>query len=507
MDLRSYVALLRKHLGLIASAVVLSLAVAAGMILVTSPTYEAQSQLFVSTQISSGNLNQELFQGSNFSADRVKSYSKLVASPTVLDPVIQELGLPTTATDLAKKVSAEVPLETVLIDITASADSPETAAALANSVGNSLVKVIGDLESSETRGSSPVRAKVVTPATVPTAPSWPSIPLNLGVGLLAGLLIGVGGAVLLEKLNTSLKDAQDIAAVTDLPVLAVVANDSAKNAPDVVPAGDHGPRGEAYRQLRTNLKFAAVDHPPKVIVVTSAVAGEGKSSVAANLAAAMARSGTNVCLVDGDLRRPSVAKYFRLDETTGLSEALVGQVHVDTIIQPAQAHLAAVPSGAIPPNPAELLSSHRLPPLLGSLKERFDVVVIDAPPVLPAADAVALAAQADAVLLVVRAGKTAQNQFDRTIRTLEHVHARIFGVVLNMVPARAVGKSRYWYAPGTYTVPKKGATPGASAHANASNGAQRAVDVPIVNGKHEIRATVMSASNIHHPQNNNRHEG
>ncbi|MHC9294310.1 polysaccharide biosynthesis tyrosine autokinase [Mycobacterium sp. LTG2003] len=505
MDLRAYLAILRKHLGVIVSAVVLSVAAASGLILLTEPTYKAHAQIFVSTQISSGNLNQELFQGSNFSTDRVKSYSKLVTSPTVLDPVIEELSLPVSAADLAPRVSAEVPLETVLIDISATADSPETAAALANSVSNSLTDVIGELESSETRGSSPVKATVVTPAVAPSSPSWPSIPLNLGVGLLAGLFVGVGIAVLLEKLNTSVKDADDIATLCDVPVLAAIAHDSSRGAGAIVPAGDHGARGEAFRQLRTNLQFAAVDQIPKVIVVTSAVAGEGKSSVAGNLAAALARVGTRVCLLDGDLRRPSVAKYFHLNDGVGLSEALVGQAGVEEILQPVHQGLTALSSGTIPPNPAELLSSQRFPPLLAELKERFDIIVVDAPPILPAADAAVLAAHADAVVLVVHAGKTTQNQFDRALGSLGQVRARVLGVVLNMVPARALGKSRYWYAPGSYTTPAKNGAP-AGGHKIVSHNGSHALAEPIVNGKQPVRVAGGPTTNNHHNRHDNRHD-
>lgn len=452
VDLRAYLAILVKRGWLIVSAVVLCVAAAAASIMLITPTYKGDAQLFVSTQISSGNLNQELFQGSNFSAERVKSYSELVTSPTVLDPVIAELSLPVSATELADRVTAKVPLETVLIDISATSDSPETAAALANAVSGSLAKVIEDLESSETRGSSPVKATVVTPAMVPTAPAFPSIPVNLGLGVLIGLIVGVGLAVLLEKLNTSVKDAADLATVSSLPVLASVSRDTKRGASAIVRDDQYGSRGEAYRHLRTNLQFAEVDRAAKVIVVTSAQAGEGKSSVAGNLANSMAQVGARVCLVDGDLRRPSLGSYFRLVEDVGLSTALVGRANIDEILQPVDAGLSVITSGAVPPNPAELLSSHRFPALLRELANRFDIVLIDTPPVLPAADAVALAACADGVLFVVQAGKTGRQHVDRALKSLEQVHARILGVVLNMVPSK--GKSRYWEAGGYSYRPK-----------------------------------------------------
>lgn len=448
VDLRAYLGIFAKRGWLIVSVVVLTLAAAAASILVLTPTYEGKAQLFVSTQISSGNVNQELFQGSNFSAERAKSYALLVTSPTVLDTAIAKLSLPLTASELAEKVSAKVPLETVLIEITAESDSPEIAAELANAVSESLAKVIVDLESSETRGSSPVKATVVTPAEVPTSPASPNIPIHLGLGLLIGVIAGVGLALLLEKLNTTVKDDTELSVVTGLPLLATVARDPRQGATAIVRDDHLGSRSEAYRQLRTNLQFAAVDQMPRVIVVTSALAGEGKSSVAGNLALAMSQVGVRVCLVDGDLRRPSLASYFNLHGEAGLSTALVGPVSLEDILQPVDNGISVIASGPVPPNPAELLSSRRFPLLLQELTERFDVILIDAPPTLPAADAVVLAALADAVLFVVHAGKTTRQQVERALKSLDQVHARILGTVLNMVPVRGSGKSRYWYGSG-----------------------------------------------------------
>lgn len=446
VDLRGYLAIFAKRAWLIVSVVVLALVAAAASVLIMTPTYEGKAQMFVSTQISSGNVNQELFQGSSFSAERAKSYALLVTSPTVLDPVIAQLSLPMSAHELADHISAEVPVETVLIEISAESNSPEMAAALANAVADSLAKVIGDLETSETRGSSPVNATVVTPAVAPTSPASPSIPINLGVGLLIGVVTGVGLALLLEKLNTSIKDVSDLSAVTSAPLLASVPHALGRSTTAIVRDDHFGNRSEAYRQLRTNLQFAAVDQMPRVIVVTSALAGEGKSSVAGNLAVAMSHVGVRVCLVDGDLRRPSLASYFSLHGQAGLSTALVGRVSLEEILQPADNGISVITSGPVPPNPTELLSSGRFPGLLRELTARFDLVLIDAPPTLPAADAAVLAALTDAVLFVVHAGKTTRHQVERALKNLDHVHARVLGIVLNMVRVKGSRKSRYWYA-------------------------------------------------------------
>lgn len=446
MDLRSYLAVLARRWVLVMSVLVISLAAAAASILLITPSYRGEAQLFVSTQISAGNLNQELFQGSNFSADRVKSYTLLATAPGVLNPVIEELGLSVTAEELAGVITAEVPLETVLINISATSGSPETAAALANRVSTNLAGVIEFLETSEGRGSSPVKATVVTEASVPTSPVAPSIPVNLGLGIVLGLVVGIGLALTLEALNTSVKNPTDLAGVTSLPVLASVTRDTRKGAPPIVRDDPLGTRSEAYRQLRTNLQFASVDETPKIVVVTSALPGEGKSSVAGNLAVALSQVGVRVCLVDGDLRRPSVASYFGLVAEVGLSTALAGRANVDEILQPAGSGFAIITSGLIPPNPTELLGSQRYPALLRELSDRYDMVIVDSPPTLPAADAAVLAAAADGVLLVVRAGRTSRHQVERALKNLDQVNARMLGAVLNLVPTK--GKGDEWYGTG-----------------------------------------------------------
>lgn len=462
MELRGYVAVIGKRWVLILSILVMAVAASAGAALLVQPTYQAETQLFVSTQIDAGNLNQALFQGGSFSVDRVKSYTQLATSPKVLDLTIDQLQLQLTAQQLAAKVNASVPLDTVLIQISASDRSPERAAALANSVGASLGQVIEELEAApNAAGTSPVKAIVVSVAIVPTVPTWPNLTILLVIGLLGGLIVGVGLAMLLESLDTSVKGAADLARVTAAPVLASVSRDGGGSnvaARAIVKSDSRSGRSEAYRQLRTNLQFAAVDEKPGVIVVTSAVPTEGKSSVAGNLALSYAQMGLSVCLVDGDLRRPSVADYFGLVAEVGLTTVLIGRADLDEVLQPVAPDFVAITSGAIPPNPSELLGSERAMTLMRELSERFDMVLIDAPPVLPVADAVVLSAAADGVLYVVHCGRTTRQQVATGLQSLDQVKARVLGVVLNMVPSKG-RRSGYGYGYGyTYGYRSTGET-------------------------------------------------
>jgi non-specific protein-tyrosine kinase len=194
-------------------------------------------------------------------------------------------------------------------------------------------------------------------------------------------------------------------------------------------------RAEAFRQIRTNLQFVHIDEPPRSILVTSPDAGEGKTATACNLAVALAQIGVNVILVDGDLRRPHVAEYMGLESSVGLTGALMGWTDWADALQDwgsDDASLRVLTSGQLPPNPSEMLARTQMAQLLGDLENACDVVIVDGPPLLPVADSAVLAAVVSGVVLVVRQGKTRQQQVARAMQSLGSVDARLYGVVLNM---------------------------------------------------------------------------
>jgi protein-tyrosine kinase len=207
---------------------------------------------------------------------------------------------------------------------------------------------------------------------------------------------------------------------------------------------------EAFRVLRTNLQFLGLDKPIKSLLITSATPGEGKTTTVANLAVAFAQAGSSVCLVDADLRRPMVAKLFGTDNWSGLTTALIGQGSLeDCLKETAVPGLTLLPSGPIPPNPAELLGSARMGKLLAGLEEQFDMVLVDTPPVLAVADAAVLSPKMGGVVLVVRAGQVARQQTVRAKAALEAVQARVLGVVLDAIePEGRAGYYYYYYQSG-----------------------------------------------------------
>jgi capsular exopolysaccharide synthesis family protein len=216
----------------------------------------------------------------------------------------------------------------------------------------------------------------------------------------------------------------------------------AKN-PIAFRADPHGLRAESFRQLRTNLQFVHVDSPPKIIAVTSALPGEGKSSTALNLAASLAEAGHKVCLIEADLRRPTLAKTMGLLGAVGFTSVLIGQVSVEDALQNIGTNLVVLTSGPVPPNPTELLASSHAKEIIRTVAVNVDYTIIDTAPLLPVADAAEIAAIAEATLLVVRAGKTTRDQVTRARQSLAKVDEKPVGAVLSM--AKLKGSTDYGY--------------------------------------------------------------
>ena len=303
--------------------------------------------------------------------------------------------------------------------------------------------------------------RIVDPAMIPSTPSRPAKTRNIALGFLVGLVGGIGLALLREYLDNTVKTPDDVETLTRLPSLAVVpafdgAVIEAKRSGFLGTASGNGhdkrielvaqhlPKSqmsEAFRALRTALLLSQPDHPPQVILVTSALPREGKTTAAANLAVTLAQLGDKTVLVDADLRKPGVGRLLNLGsgKYAGLSSYLAGVSSLDlvTVPHPSIPNLAAIPTGPLPPNPADLLSSNRLSDAITELRKSFKFIVIDSPPVMAATDAVILSVQTDGVLLVVRSGETPKEAFTRTRDLLVKVKCHLLGVVLNAVDPNA----------------------------------------------------------------------
>lgn len=409
------------------------------------PTYVSDTQLFVAIQ-NSGSA-QELQLGNTFTQARVQSYVKTISTPIVLQPAIDSLGLDVTADELSRKISVSTDVNTVIIKIAVSDASPVQAAATAQAVANSLINVVEQLERPKSGGASPVSISVIAPAEAPASPSAPNTKLNLLIGLIVGLAVGCATAILRGAFDTRIRGEADVRRITDAPLLGGIAFDpKATKEPLITQAGSQSVRAESFRALRTNLNFANVAVQAKSVVVTSSLPGEGKSTTATNLAIALAQAGQRVCLVDADLRRPMVNEYMGLDRNAGLTTALVGDAPLEDLLQPwGTDDLAVLTSGAIPPNPSELLGSLEMQRTLKQLEDIFDTVVVDAPPLLPVTDAAVLSQHVGGVVIVVGAHTARQPMLQKSLRTLELVEANVLGLVLNRLPISGPDAYTYGY--------------------------------------------------------------
>ncbi len=322
---------------------------------------------------------------------------------------------------------------------------PRRAGTSANAIAQQLTVVAGELSPQTQGGARTVKATIISPASVPLEWTSPRVALNLAMGALLGLMLGVGQAVLRSRLDTRIIDEADVAGVTDRSIVGAIAFDpDTQEHPLIFQAAPHSVRAEAYRRLRTNLQFLQLSGRKSSIVVTSSVAAEGKTITSMNLATALADAGQSVLLIDADLRRPSVAEYLNLDGTVGLTDVIIGRAALSDVVQPlGHGNLHVLPAGRIPPNPAELLGSQPMELLLSEATDRYDMVILDSPPLLPVTDSALLSRFCGGVLVVVGSGSVTRPELSTAISSLEAVDASILGLVLNRVQASELGHYGY----------------------------------------------------------------
>jgi capsular exopolysaccharide synthesis family protein len=469
--------------------VVLLGAAAGGYSIVQPKEYTASAQLLV--QPTTGSLPSSATQQSISPTDVLTELQLLTSAP-VKEQVHKQLG------DVPNVSATEVD-QTNVIAVAATSKSPTMAAKIANAYANAFVLyeqtvTTANLTAAEqqiqtqisaidaqlaalqnTSSTSPQLAalltqqtnlkeelatlqvsgavsgagvEVVTPAKAPTSPSSPK-PVEYGlIGAIIGLLLGIGIALVAERFDDAVYSKDEASRLArDAPVLGAIPKVKAwKRRSDVMLAtidSRNSSVAEAYRSLRTSLKFAGHDGKMKTILVTSPSAAEGKTSTIANLGVVLAQAGQSVVIVSCDLRRPRLGQFYERPESPGFTSIILGQSSIGDAIQKVEGvgNLSFLGSGEVPPNPTELLASDAAREIFSKLRQAFDAVLFDSPPLLPVTDAVILAREADATLLVVAAGETKRDQLQEAAEMLAQVTATRVGVILNEVE---VG-SRYGY--------------------------------------------------------------
>lgn len=431
MNLVDYLRTLLRRWPLIAALAVAGLA--AGLLLAQreTPMYRSTSSVLLVPEPRQS--SSELVQGSNYVSNLVDSYVNVATSDLVLGPVTEELGLDISPQGLARSVSAESPLNTLVIEIEVVNADPAEAQRIAAAVTDQL-STAAEVVSPSSGGQAAVRLTTITEARRPSAPFSPNTRLYAAAGLLVGAGLGVAYALLRRLLGTAVNDSSEIAGVTDLPVLGeIVEAKSPRTLPQAMLADPLGREAESLRALAANLRFLAVDKRLRSIIVTSGAPGEAKSSVSTGTALALAESSERVLLIDGDLRAPSQHQLTHLNNAVGLSDVLVGSVTLTDAVQGwGDNGLDVLTSGRLPPNPAQLMGSDAMHTLLQEAADSYDRVIIDTPPVLLVTDALWLSMQVDGVLVVARRGRTTTRALHRTLSALDN--APVLGVTLSRVP-------------------------------------------------------------------------
>ena len=428
MNIQDLLRVFQRYWALIVLLVAVGLSTSAVMLLVViQPSYEATARLFVSTQ-SLGTAD-ELLQGSTYTQARMTSYAQIASDPIVLDPVIEKLQLDRTADELSSQVEASAERDQLIIEIVVTDHDPALAANIVNEVAEVLSAVITDKIEAPVAGSEAmVNVTTLRLADPPSAPLWPVPWIVITVGGLLGLIVGVGLAFLLQSSDSRVRNIEEVRKIVPYPILGLVMRERKLTSQDVTERFAHqGMFAEAYRSTRTNLQFVDAEGVQRrVLLITSSVPGEGKST--------------------SDLRKPRVAEMLGLEDSLGLTDLLVNRVGLEDVMQSVgdNRRLWVLPSGRVPPNPAELLGSPQFEELLTRFKNLFDYVIIDSPPVLPVSDAIVLSRSVDGVLLVAAIETVRRPQLETCVQTLERVGAPVIGVIANRLARTGVDAYSYY---------------------------------------------------------------
>ena len=491
MELKDYWRIIRAHWIAIIVITVVGTLGGFGWALLQPKVYTANASGIVSTGVSD-NLGNAL-AGDSFAKSRVKSYSDMATSRSVAEAVVKKLNLDVSPDALLANISASNPVDTATLKISAKANTPEDASALAEAWVLAISEQVAEVENANSQPQTdPITGDESTPTSIvqfipldsaqlPKSPSSPNFKLATAIGFLVGLAIAIGYALLRNIFDRRIHSIAEVERQTGISVIGTVPLHSGFDKEHRIISstggndrGEHSASeyaiAEAVRELRTNLQFMDIDNPPRAMVVTSALPGEGKSTVTANLANAIAASGQRVIVIDGDLRRPMVAKTFGLPGGVGLTDVLIGRAKLFEVLQPwgPTNLLYVLGAGKVPPNPSELLGSNTMSDVVKELTKHA-IVLIDAPPLLPVTDAAILAARTDGALVVSFARRTTYDALNEALANLAKVNGRALGVILNGVPQKGVRAEGYGYRYRSYYAAQDDDTVEASSNAMAAD--------------------------------------
>ena len=410
-----------------------------------TPQYTATSELLAtyrSSAAASGASSNavELSSGANYINSQIQTYPQLIKTESVLQPVIDDLGLDTTVKELAASVTASNPDGTMLVDISVNDPDPKQASSIANSVAENLRKQVTSTIYSDEGDKiiSPVNLTVVQQAYAPASPSSPNVKLNIAIGLVSGIVLGIVVALIKDLLDTRVRRDSDVTAVIDAPVLGSLSrNEAYAGTSPVIISRPASREAEEIRRLRTNVMFVLPDEPlSNVIVVTSTGPSEGKTTLSVNLATAFAENGSKVLLIDADVRNPSVSKAL------GITNRVSSHDAIQRYWKP---NFHVLPAGKQTMNPSILLNSRAMKALVEQVAEAYDYVIIDTAPMQVANDAAVFAKEGPELLLVAGLGVTEKKLLRQTGRELSTLSIDPVGLVMNYGEMEKPQKGGYYY--------------------------------------------------------------
>jgi polysaccharide biosynthesis transport protein len=439
VSVQQYVLLLRERWLTVLVTAVLGLAGGAVAFALLPAEYTASTTLYVSTRLT--DTTSAAYQGAQLSELRAKSYTELVGSPRVAAEVAQRLGLSRSAESLASQVTATSAADSVVIQVAATDRSPELAAEIANGVGAVFVDFVEELEdpTGPDAMTAPISVQVWEPAAVPSTPSSLGLRSMLLIGLLTGLAAGVVAALVRKTLDTSVRSVEQLARVTRAPNFSVFAHEpDVRRHPVTVRYDPAGAHAEAIHRLRIQLEVLGGDGAHRILAVTSSVPGEGKTTIAVNLAMAFGSVGYRVVLVEADLRRPAVAEMVGLDQQVGLSQVLMGRADLADAIQDSLMGIDVLAAGPPPPNPGEHVGARAMKARLNELRHAYDIVLVDCPSLLSVADTAAVLPATDGAIVVCRHRRVTEAQLSAALSILRTEFVPVLGTVLTMVPPKTI---------------------------------------------------------------------
>ena len=398
-----------------------------------TPLYRTSVKMVVS---GAGGTSTDEVTARVLAGQRAEALAQVAPTPPAVDAAKKAAGFPADG----PSVNAVAETSSPFVIVTVSDSSAQRAQAIANKFASTLPAVLEQLEGVRTN----LTLSNLAPAGLPSSPYSPKIKKDVGLGLAVGLVLGVFIALLRGVFNRTVRDSDELEQLSGLTVLGTVPRDMPKKLLPAV-TDPRSARAEAYRQVRTTL-LNVQERDLHTFAVTSASLGEGKTSVASNLAAVFSRAGHRVALIDADLRRPKVGPFFNLRTQYGLTEVLSGVVPLHQALNILDdGRLAILTSGRIPANPSEALGSVGMEQVLEQLAEEYEFVIVDTPPVLPVTDASVLAPKVDGVVVVTRIGHTTRERVRRALAALDRVNATVLGVVPNQAGKGADRDYRYPY--------------------------------------------------------------